>query len=184
MKFSKEKIEQIKSEVRSYLARNPKASCRTIAQALGYDFKFINWLKNEVHKELANSILHENLQEEIGKFELLIEETGEHLWEIITDTTAEKKEKVNAIKTLIGNYSLLLEKKIASGFFSQKPKEEKKRYTPEELKDRLQQIIFITKYLENLEKEERETEKNKNLVTKNLNNVDHTEGTDSMKLEN
>jgi hypothetical protein len=155
MRLSKEKIEQIKNEIKMCLVRNPKVSSREIAKILGYDFKFINRLKNEVHQEIAESISHQTLQEEIGKFEVIIEDLAMELWSIIVDSQATNTEKINAIKTLVSNYSLLFDKKFTAGLLTYKPAEEKK-HTPEEIKAKIKKIVEIHNRIERVEKELKE----------------------------
>jgi len=143
MKFSKEKIDEIKSQIRLCLAKNPKASCREIADILGYNFKFINWVKNEVHKELSEGIAQQSIQEEIGRFELLVQETGKHLWEVIANPISEVSEKINAIKSLIANHALLLDKKINSGLINRQPVPEQKHLDIDEVEATLRRIITL-----------------------------------------
>jgi hypothetical protein len=154
MRFSKEKIEEIKNQVRSCLARNPKASCREIAKIVNHDPKFINFLKNEIHLELSRAIAKECFSEEIAKFELLIIETSNHLWEILDNPLAESGEKISAVKTLIGNYSLLLEKKIASGLLAQAPPP--KMMTLEEAVINARETIKVANKIRGVENEMRE----------------------------
>lgn len=155
MKFSKEKTDEIKSQVRLQLAINPRASCRDIGGVLGHNHKFINLLKNEIHKELAENISQQSLQQEVGKFELAVEETGKILWEIMNNPKSENGEKINAVKCLISNYSFLLEKKTASGLLAKDkpPISGQNTMGTEEIRLKIRRLLEITGELNRTEEE-------------------------------
>lgn len=160
MRLSREKIEQIKAEIKTFLAKNPKASSREISKALGYDFKFINRLKNEIHREIVKKIESQTIVEEIGKFEILIEELTLKLWEIIINPATTNKERISAIKTLVGNYILLFEKKYESGILCRlsdqesisSPQPEEKHYTADELEERARKVVEAYNEIQELKK--------------------------------
>jgi len=165
MKFSPEKLEEIENQVRLELVRNPHISCRGLSKNLGYNHKFLNFVKNKVHKETSQSITKESLQQEVGYFANLIQETNKILWEIINSETSNNSEKISAIKTLISAYALLFDKKVASGLLSDKPLPEEKALSLLEAKTRVEEIISLGKRIDVLRgkiNEEQKAIENKN----------------------
>lgn len=124
---------EIKEKVRRYLVRFPKASGENIANTLGHDANFIRELKDEIHKEAAERINQQVLNEEIGKLEEEIQEVAQECWQIISEEDtidpntkkvikpgSSKYEKLNAIRTLLTAKKTLFDTKFDAGIFERK----------------------------------------------------------------
>jgi hypothetical protein len=156
MRFSKSQLEEIKNRVKLELAKNPKASCREIASALGYSYKFINFLKNKVHKEVARDICSQTVSQEIAKFELIKERTDKELWKLVESQATTAKEKISAIKTILDSNYLFFDKKLNSGLFSQNETKLKKTGAGiEDIREQYKELEHILRNLERIERGEK-----------------------------
>lgn len=134
MKFSKEKIEEVKKQIRRCLVEDSRASNQEIADKLGYDRKFIWRLKEKIYKERAKRFDHYTVNTILANFQDKDYEFCKILWKIINDSETTVKEKILAIRELRNSNRELFDKMADAGVFERKlgKLEIGKKLTPEE----------------------------------------------------
>jgi len=119
--------EYLKSLIRRALIRDPNISVRALADTLGIDkntaLKYRKEVVEENKKELENEIRRIqkiSLEEEIANWEIELKELIRELWMIISSGESSKRDRVNAIKTLIESKKQLFDLKFDAGLFIKK----------------------------------------------------------------
>lgn len=120
MKLSKEKIEEIKNQVRRCLVEDSRASSRKIAEQLGYDHKFICRLKKKIHAERAKRFDNYTVNTILATFQDKDYEFCKILWDIVGDSKTSIKDKIAAIKELRSSNKDLFDKMADAGIFTKK----------------------------------------------------------------
>lgn len=120
MKLLKEKIEEIKKQIRRCLVEDSRASSQEIADELGYDRKFIWKLKKKIHEERAKRLDHYTVNKVLAEFQDEDYELSKILWDIINDLEIPIKEKISAIRELRNGNKELFDKMGDAGVFERK----------------------------------------------------------------
>lgn len=92
MKYSKERIEEIKTYVRKMVVYRERITCRQVAGALKIDRNFAAKLLRKVREENKYRIENQLINQELGKIEMHFSEIIERQWEIICNSEKKKKE--------------------------------------------------------------------------------------------
>ena len=117
MKLSKERIEEIKAQIRKLKVQQPNISARQIATVLKHDRTFIAKLKLKVDRENRHKIDHDTVRKELARLEELVHEGGIAMRGVMYNTANFDKEKVAAYSALVNAYKMLLDAKFDSGVF-------------------------------------------------------------------
>lgn len=133
MRFSKEKIEELKQLVRIELVKNPSASIYTIQEELEksynhtFDKNFLAKLKRKVHRERSN-LFNENIYSELGQLQNIVRHARQILMEIIFDDEDKHKpsDKIRAFQVVLDAEITLFYAKLNAGIFEKQKKKEKK----------------------------------------------------------
>jgi len=152
MRFSKEKIRELKEKIRLELVQKPNVSIYELQGILGRDYKhrfdknFIAKLKKQIHDErgLAN---RQNISAALSHLEDVVNEANKMLWEIIDDEKSSASTVIRAAKEIIWMYSKLFYIKLDAGAF-EKPRERisgSSKLTPEKKAEMGRIIIGISK---------------------------------------
>ena len=120
MKLSKEKIEEVKKQIRRCLVEDSRASSQQIADKLGYDRKFVWRLKKKIHEERAKRLDHYTVNKVLAEFQDEDYEFGKILWDIINNSESSIKEKIMAIRELRNGNKELFDKMADAGIFIKK----------------------------------------------------------------
>ena len=120
MAYSKEKIEEVKKQIRRCLVEDSRASSQKIADKLGYDRKFIWRLKKKIHEERAKRFDHYTVNTVLAEYQDEDYELGKMLWDIINDSETSIKEKILAIRELRNGNKELFDKIADAGVFERK----------------------------------------------------------------
>jgi hypothetical protein len=92
MKYSKERIEELKANIRKLVVIRERITCRQVAGALGIDRNFAAKLLRKVRAENRHRIENQVINEELGKIELHFQMIVEKQWEIISNNERKRKE--------------------------------------------------------------------------------------------
>ncbi len=133
MRFSKDKIEEIKQLVRIELVKNPSASIYNIQEELKksyhhtFDKNFLAGLKRKVHRERSN-LFNENIYSELGQLQNIVRHAREVLLGIVFDEDDKHKpsEKIRAVQAIIYTETTLFYAKLNAGIYEKQRKKEKK----------------------------------------------------------
>ena len=139
MRFSKEKIEELKQLVRIELVKNPSASIYTIQEELEksckhtFDKNFVAKLKRKVHRERAG-LYNKNIYYELAKLEDLIVYSKEVLMKIIFDEEDKYKARdiIKAVRAVMDMEFTLFDAMLNAGIFAkneERSKEKRKKLT-------------------------------------------------------
>jgi hypothetical protein len=90
-KWSKEYKEQMKDKVRAILVRKPRISNYELSSLLGIDRNTAYFIREDILREVRESVSKEVILEEIGKFQQEIDALCLEAWDIITRNTREYK---------------------------------------------------------------------------------------------
>ena len=127
MRFSKEKINELKAEIRIELVKSPDLSIMEIQEILcdnhshKFDKNFVGKLKGKIHRERTHRYNSVTVFKELAKLEDLIRYGRQELVEVIfnKDDKYKPKEIINAFRTVIWAENMLLEAKLNAGIFGQ-----------------------------------------------------------------
>lgn len=92
MKYSKERIEELKTYIRKMVVYRDRITCRQVAGALKIDRNFAAKLLRKVREENKYRIENQLINRELGKIEMHFSEIIERQWEIICNNEKKKKE--------------------------------------------------------------------------------------------
>lgn len=126
MRFSKEKIKELKEKVRFEMVRNPNVSILELQDILSQDYghrfdkDFIGKIKQKIHRERALRYNSVSLKEELAIFEETIMYEKRILGDIIFDEEGKYKPKeiISACREFARCSSLLFEAKMNAGIFN------------------------------------------------------------------
>ena len=150
MKFSAEKINELKAEIRTELVKKPDLSIMEIQEILchnhghKFDKNFIGKLKGKIHRERAYRYNSVTVFEELAKLEDLVRYGRQELVGVIfnKDDEHRPKEVINAFRTVIWAENMLLEAKLNAGVFDQaKLRQEKEKPLDPEQQDLIRRAI-------------------------------------------
>lgn len=119
MKFSKERIEEIKNEIKEKMIKNPNLSGLKIAKEMDLDKDAVNRYIRQIRKEATEKINKSIIEDEIGKLEDEFNQVIFELWEIVKGP-ANHKEKIAAINQIINSKKVLFNIKFDAGVFNRK----------------------------------------------------------------
>ncbi len=92
MKYSKERIEEIKAYVRKMVVYRERITCRQVARALKIDRNFAAKLLGKVREENKYRIENQVITQELAKIEEHFREIIEFQWGIISNSEKKKRE--------------------------------------------------------------------------------------------
>jgi len=146
MRFSKDKIEELKEKVRVELVKNPNAGIYRIQNALQkayghiFDKNFVAKLKRKVHRERAGA-WNQNIYTELGQLENIVICARPILADIVFDEDKNHKpsDRIKAFQAIMNMGFILFDAKRNAGIF-EKRKEPETKLTPDEVAE-LNKII-------------------------------------------
>lgn len=140
MRFSHEKIKELKNHIRFEMVKDPNISIFALQAVLrdtykhNFDKNFIAKLKRKVHRERAVRYNFASLQEELAKLEDLMNYGRQHLIDILFDESDKYTpvQKIMAFRTVMWAAFTLLDAKLNSGIFNRPTQEKERPLTKEE----------------------------------------------------
>jgi len=154
MRFSKDKIHELKEKVRFEMVKNPNISILELQVVLRNDYghrfdkNFIGKLKRKVHRERTIRLDFASVSEELAKLEDLYIYGKQELMKVIFNDDGKYKpsEIISAFKTVIWAGFTLFDAKLNAGIFDQtkRKQEREKPLTPEEQETVNRAISMVT----------------------------------------
>lgn len=140
MKYSEDKIAEIKERIRLELVKSPAISIVEIQSILSdncghiFDKNFIGKLKRKIHQERAYRYNSIDLHRVLAELEDAIKVLSRLLWKIIEDPESSNRDKISAIREIRSAKTMLLESLFNAGIFERKMGEMKLKtdLTPEQ----------------------------------------------------
>ena len=135
MRFSHEKIKELKNYIRFEMTRNPHVSIFDLQAILrdtyhhNFDKNFIGKLKRKVHRERAVRYDFISLNEELAKLEDLMNYGRQHLIDILFDESGKytPAQKIVSFRSVMWAAFTLFDAKLNSGIFNRPRALEKER---------------------------------------------------------
>ena len=129
MRLSKEYSGELLASVRKELVIDPNITIAGLQERLEalydrrFDKNYVAKLKNKAYRERGARISN-SLAYEVSAFEDTVNEACARLWEIIDDESATARDKIAAMRGIMGARSDLIDIKTAAGAYNQQPKKE------------------------------------------------------------
>ena len=140
MRFSHEKIKELKNHIRFEMVKDPHVSIIELQTILGdtyhhtFDKNFIGKLKRKVHRERSVRFDFASLNVALAELEDTMNLGRQHLIDILFDETDKftPAQKIMAFRAVMWAAFTLLDAKLNSGIFNRPIKEKERPLTKEE----------------------------------------------------
>lgn len=153
--YSEGDKEYQKERIRKILVYAPNATGKLIQirlkkpdseelESLDLSQEYCVKLKNEIRKENAESMRKETIEEEVSKFQAIVDEMVEELRKMIVNPMVKPKDRNTSIRNLVEAYKTLTNMKFDAGFFAKKLGEldiNDKNGSPDKQREQIQRVL-------------------------------------------